>query len=291
MNSIKELGANIGAVDTIQSITSVYEGIASLRMNQVKDTVEKTKQFIEGVATVYQHAKSAYLTSLEKTAKKGKNKIDPLSKLKRNGKTVYVYLSANEHLYGSLIMDVYQDFIIDVAKDTKADVVVIGEFGRALVETASLANKVSYFKINDDKPTPEEITKVFEVLISYQRVILHYGKMRTLLTQVPDRIEITGGVDPTSQPQAVKDYLFEPSPEAVMDFFEGEIIGALFNQKVFEHQLSRFASRMVAMDQASQNALVLTGGLKKDLNRAKKRVQNTKQLDVFAGISLWKGDK
>jgi F-type H+-transporting ATPase subunit gamma len=289
MNSIKELGANIGAVDTIQSITSVYEGIASLRMNQVKDTVEKTKMFIEGVAAVYQHAKSAYLTNLEKSAKKtDKNKTESISKLKRNGKTVYVYLSANEHLYGSLILDVYQDFIADIAKDSQADLVVIGDFGKALVQTAALPNKISYFKINDDKPTPAEITKVFEVLIGYQRVILHYGKMRTLLTQVPERFEITGGVDSSQTQQEVKDYIFEPSPEAVMDFFEGEIIGALFNQKVFEHQLSRFASRMVAMDQASQNALVLIGGLKKDLSRAKKRVQNTKQLDVFAGISLWK---
>ena len=287
MNSIKELGANIGAVDTIESITSVYEGIASLRMNQVKDTVEATKKFIEGVATVYQHAKIAYLSKLQKTLKKAdKDKLEALSKLKRNGRSVYIYLSANEHLYGSLIMDVYKEFIADVSKDPKADVVVIGEFGKALVDIATLPNQVTYFEINDDKPKPEEITKVFEVLIKYERVILHYGKMRTLLTQVPDRIEITGGVD-SSISQEAKDYLFEPSPEAVMDFFEGEIIGALFNQKVFEHQLSRFASRMVAMDQASQNADILIQRLRKELNRAKKRVQNTKQLDVFAGISLW----
>ena len=289
MNSIKELRADIGAVGTIESITSVYQGIASLRMNQVRESVLKTKKFIEGVGFIYHHAKTAYLASLHKIlSSKDKAKIEALSKVKRNGKVAYVYLSANEHLYGSLILDIYKSFIADVGEDRQADVVVIGKFGKALVGTTNLANKIFYFEINDDKPAPGEITRVMELLIGYEKVVVHYGKMETLLTQVPERIEITGGVEEVGAPGgAVKEYLFEPSPEAIIDFFESEIIGALFNQKVFEHQLSRFAARMVAMDQASQNADVITDRLKKDFGRAKRRISNTKQLDVFAGMTLW----
>ncbi len=291
MNSLKELQANIGAVSTIESITSVYQGIASLRMNQVKEGVERTKKFIDGVAQVYHHARQAYIGQIQRQLKASPEDAKKLSFLRRNGKTAYVFLSANEHLYGTLILDIYHAYLNDVMKAGKGELVIVGKFGKSLVSSAGLPFPTFYFEMNDDNPSNEEINKVMSFISQYERVILHYGKMRTILTQDPDRLEISGGVDVEKKTSEAKAYLFEPSPEAIMEFFETEIIAALFYEKVFEHQLTRFAARMVAMDQASQNANLVSGKLHKDLLRAKKRVQNVKQLDRFAGILLWEKKK
>ncbi|MCH7541591.1 hypothetical protein IH981_02305, partial [Patescibacteria group bacterium] len=65
MSSTKELKADLQAIGAIKIITSVYQEIASIRMNQLRDRVVKTREFLDGVAAVYNHAKTAYVVSLQ----------------------------------------------------------------------------------------------------------------------------------------------------------------------------------------------------------------------------------
>lgn len=292
MNSSKELKNEIGTVDTIESITSVYQGIAALRMNQIRENVLKTKEFIDGVAEIYEHAKRDYIATLQKELNKAKTKdeVAGINFIKRNGKTLKVFLSANEHLYGSLIIDIWKKFAADVRKEP-SEILVVGKFGKSLAEAEDFGQKVNYFDLADDNPSIEEIHKLITFVTDYERVIVFYGKVVTALTQEPDKSEITSGVTLERPVSSDKKYLFEPSAKEIIVFFEKEILAAFFNQKLLEHQLSRFSSRMVAMDQASQNAGILTKKLKSDLIHVRRRLQNVSQLEVFSGMSLWGGKK
>jgi F-type H+-transporting ATPase subunit gamma len=290
MNSTNELKNELATVSTIQEITSVYQGIASLRMTQIKDSVAKTKEFIDGLADIYEHAREAYIAQIQVKLKerKGKNKLN-LTSIRRNGKTVTVFLSANEHLYGSLILEIWRKFLADI-KSNPSDILIVGKFGRNLYSSENLNYKLTYFDLADDKPSREEVQKIINFVSEYERIIVHYGQMRTLLTQEPVRNEITGRVVLEKNIPTTKRYIFEPSPEKIIEFFEKEIIAAVFNQKIMEHQLARFSSRMVAMDQASQNAGTLIKELKTQLSHAKKRLDNINQLEVFSAFNLW-GEK
>src|SRR4030043_1596977 len=103
MSSQKELKENLEAVVAISSITSVYQEIASLRMNQLREKVAKTRDFLNGVATIYYHAKAAYIAAVQKQLA-GKKELGSLFFMRRNRKRVIIFLSANEHLYGTLIL-------------------------------------------------------------------------------------------------------------------------------------------------------------------------------------------
>ena len=48
-------------------------------------------------------------------------------------------------------------------------------------------------------------------------------------------------------------YIFEPSVEKILMFFETQIFASLFDQAVRENQLAKFASRILSMDRASDN--------------------------------------
>src|SRR3990167_5397371 len=73
MYSRKEFTENINAATSIKSITTIYQEIASLRMNQLKDKVARTSAFLDGVAEIYNHAKSAYIDIIKsQTVKKDK---------------------------------------------------------------------------------------------------------------------------------------------------------------------------------------------------------------------------
>jgi F0F1-type ATP synthase gamma subunit len=112
--------------------------------------------------------------------------------------------------------------------------------------------------------------------------------MMSVLNQISAKTDITGGINLGQKVQkSAKRYLFEPTPEKVLEFFEAEIIGALFNQTILEHQLARFAARMVAMDQATENANEELKKITRNLRQLRRRILNRKQLEIFAGYSLW----
>ena len=286
MYSRKEFTENINAATSIKSITTIYQEIASLRMNQIKDEVARTSAFLDGVAEIYNHAKSAYIDIIKSQTVKKDKAYNELRFIKRNGKTVLVFLSANEHLYGELILNVWDKFRED-KRQTGHDGVVVGTFGKYLVRNESgLDENVKYFDLDDDKPSQDQINKILDYISKYEQIFVYYGRLITVLNQSPTKEQISGGAT-IEQKVVSKMYLFEPSPQKILEFFETEIISALFNQKVFDHQLSRFASRMVAMDQATENANEIIKKLDRQYKTIKRRVLNKKQQDVFSGILLW----
>ena len=286
MYSRKEFTENINAATSIKSITTIYQEIASLRMNQLKDKVARTSAFLDGVAEIYNHAKSAYIDIIKSQTVKKDKAYKELKFIKMNGKTVLVFLSANEHLYGELILNVWDKFRED-KRQTGLDGVVVGTFGKYLVKNESgLDDNVKYFDLDDDKPGQDQINKILDYISKYEQIFVYYGRLITVLNQSPTKEQISGGAT-LEQKVASKKYLFEPSPQKILEFFETEIISALFNQKVFDHQLSRFASRMVAMDQATENANEIIKKLDRQYKTIKRRVLNKKQQDVFSGILLW----
>jgi F0F1-type ATP synthase gamma subunit len=261
MSNSKQLQEDLEAIGAIKSITSVYQETASLRMNQLRSGVAATREFLEGVSAVYNHAKTAYIASISRRTPKEREKLwKTLSFVRRNSKKVNVFLSANEHLYGTLILDVWGHYLNDLYHE-KADAAVVGSIGKFLLGNEQIETKSKYFELSDDKPDATQIKKVIDFISQYEEVVVYHGQMVTVLHQIPVKSEISGGISFEKRPErSAKRYLFEPSPESILGFFETEIIAALFNQTILEHQLARFAAR---------------------------ELMNRKQLEVFAGFSLW----
>lgn len=290
MFSRKEFKENSEAVSTIKDITGIYQEIALLRMNQLKNGVESTRNFLNGVAKVYTHAKAAYIADWQKGASEDKKRTEKPSLIKRNGKTLLVCLTANEHLYGDLILNVWSQFITELKADPKNEVVVAGVFGKYLIENERIIRpSVTYFDLEDDRPSKSQISKIINFISKYEKIIIYYGQMTSVLEQNPTCASITGDIFQEKVGNKNKRYLFEPSPEKIIEFFENEIISALFIQKVYEHELAKFASRTVAMDQATENAEDMLKKLNRDFNVLRKQILNRKQLEVFAGFGMWGG--
>ena len=72
-----------------------------------------------------------------------------------------------------------------------------------------------------------------------------------------------------------------------MAYFEGQIIGTLFRQKVLEAMLARYAARLTIMDHAVQTVkrTVEQGQMREIM--VKRQEGNKKLLNSFAGMALW----
>jgi len=282
MDTLKKIDQQLKMISALNSITTVYQEIAHLKMMEIRKEVLKTREFLEQLAKVYHSVKKSYL----KFFKKGGGK-EPAFITKKRG-TVAIFLAANEFFYGTLILDIWSK-IYDFWKNNKTDLVVVGRLGKYLAESYKLGNKIFYFELNDEKPEEEKevIKEIIEFVKKYEKIVVFHGKFETILNQEATVTDLSGGIWPEIKTEEVKNYLFEPSPQAVLEFFETEIVGNLFNQTILEHSLAKHTARMIAMYQATENIKQSKKQLEKNRRKLEWQQSDKKQIEIFSGFKLW----
>ena len=92
----KIIAENLEALNSLKDLAESYEEIAVIRMQKIKDSVLKTRDFLQDLSDVFVDLKSSYdrdVKDLLIKRKQGSKTILPL--LQKNGKTLMVYLSSN----------------------------------------------------------------------------------------------------------------------------------------------------------------------------------------------------
>ncbi len=276
MAILKEIKENIKAISNIETITKIYEEITNLRMKKIRQEVLKNREFIEELSRVY--------TYVKKICQQQKKK----SSVKSDRTKIVIFLSCNERFHGPLILNIWKE-VLSFIIGTKADLAVIGRIGKYLAENSGFAHKMSYFDLDDNNPEKEKIKRIIEFIKNknYDEVIVFHGRFQTILSQKIVKTNISGETIPEKELTESKDYLLEPSAEAILEFFESELMLAFFNQAVWEHQLSKYASRMISMYQATQNAKKRKRKLEIEQKKLERQLSNKKQIELFAPLEIY----
>jgi|SRR5690348_17277122 len=282
---------DLEALNTIKDLAESYEEIAVIRMQKIKESVLKTRDFLAGLSDIYVDLKSSYereVKDLMERIKKGEKTL--LQGLQKNGKTLMVYLSSNGRLYGAVTQKTYRLFMADLKKEEfkGSDIAIIGSAGKEMFEGSSERRPFEYFEIPDTSVEVEHIKKIMEKFIQYEKVYVYYGKFGNVIKQTPISTSITGEdifetevVSPT--PREDK-FIFEPTLEKIFHFFETQIMANLFSQTLLENQLARHASRVNAMEEALGHIEEETKKLNALTIRLKHLSQNKKQLETISGV-------
>ncbi|MBI4089081.1 MAG: F0F1 ATP synthase subunit gamma [Candidatus Levybacteria bacterium] len=273
---------------TLNNILETYEEIAATRMARIKSSVLDSRDFLLEINAIFQQVKSSYKDKINLLMKKKKIK-DPtqLTFIKRNGKTLYVLVSANTGLYGEIIRKTY-DIFVDKLKKEPQDVAIIGKLGLGIFKAEKIPAPLTYFDCPDNKIDDQTLRKIVEHLIEYEKVIVFYERFENIVTQSPIVANISGDPLPWEKGAPLAQYFFEPSLEKIMEFFEKEIFGSIFQQIIFESELAKFASRMVSLDLASED---IKNNIKQVIlteNRIKHQENNKRQMEKFASMKLWR---
>ena len=282
MPILKEIKENLKAIANIEAVTKTYQEIANLRMNKIRQEVLDNRGFTEELSRVYTLVKRAYTVQFKnKKPTKAREFI-----IKRKKQRVAVFLSCNERFHGTLILDIWKD-LIKFLTENKADVAVVGRIGKYLAERGGFGHKMFYFELDDDEPEKERVKGIIEFIKNYREIIIFHGRFQTILFQKVVQSDISGGTIEEKELGEIKNYLFEPSPEAVLDFFETELMSAFFNQAILEHRLSRYATRMIAMYQATGSAKKRRKELETEQKKLTRQLLNKEQIEMFSGLQLW----
>jgi F-type H+-transporting ATPase subunit gamma len=273
MPVLKKIKENLRLISYIEMVARVYQESAKMKMNQIRENVLRNREFIDELLKVYFLIKSGSPVS--------KKKIKVTKK-----KRILVFLSSNERFYGNLILDIWKE-VEKFFKDWGGDLAIVGRMGKYLAEKSGFKEEIYYFDLDDERPEIEKIKDIVEFLKNYEEILVFHGRFHTVLTQKVTITNISGKEIEEKRVEKKVDYLFEPSPEEILKFFEEELIFSFFNQCLWEHQLSRYATRMVGMYQAEENAKKLKNKLLIEEMKIKREINNKKQIEQFSQFQLW----
>jgi len=277
----------IGQVSSLQILAKAYGEIAAVRMRKTRFSVVANRDFLAELYRVFEDVRASYAKEVSALAKKIGKSPSHVTFLAHNGKTVSVLLSANTGLYGDIIEATFRPFMGEVRQKT-SEVTIIGRNGLSLFLAEEPNRPYSYFDLADDRVVATDLVQIIKHIVQYSEIHVFYGRFYSVINQRPEQLKVSAEISlasRTGQPQ--REYLFEPSLQNILMFFETEIFASLFEQVVRESQLAKFASRVLAMDRADENTRKEIERLTFEKNRFKHRALNKKQLNTLAGLVNW----
>ncbi len=288
MNSPKEIGNDIETMRAMGDFISTYEEIAANNMRRVRDAVVKRRSFLEEVTKLYNEIKMSYRREVERLMVSNKSTIDSqFGLLKKNGRSVCVLFSTNASFYGDIVTKTYALFKNSWV-EMQGDVVVIGRVGRRVFEQDNPGVEYTYFDYPDTKMDPLLLKPIILHIAAYERVVIFHTQFQTLVNQTPRSFVISESKLDIPTGEVSHKYIFEPSLETIIEYFEKEIFGSIFEQSMHESQLSKLASRMVNLDSAVGNIKKKMG----DLNFRKRLLdhlaRNKQQANAMSRIFMLK---
>lgn len=285
MPTIIDIKENIKSIDALSDLINAYEEIASIRMKKIRDLVLRNRQYQEDVNSIFERVRKSYSREVNKLAK-NRGKTKQITFIPHNGKNVAVLISANTGLYGNIIPDTYRMFIKE-ARETQSEITIVGKYGFQIYLTENIGKPYTYFEYPDYGEDKDKLYEIIKHIVQYEQIHVFYGKFRNIISQEPTMLSVSARLELTDSGEKLEKkemYIFEPTLEKILEYFETQIFSSLFQQSLKESQLSKYASRFVAMDKASSNTENEMKRLEFEKNKIVHSNLNKKQLNAISGL-------
>jgi len=281
----KAIEAEIEQLRGLEVLAQAYEEIASTRMKKTRTEVLTKRGFLGEISDVFEQVRMSYARQVVQLIRsKGLKRGGKITFLAHNGKTVVVFLSANTGLYGEIVRRTFNEFIKEV-RNKNVEVTIVGKQGLALYLQEEPNRPYTYFDLPDFAATSRQVGDIIRHIVAYERIHVYYGKFINVVNQSPNLFAIAAEIDlPEEVDKSPESFIFEPSLEKILMFFETEIFASLFEQTVSESELAKSASRVIAMDKAASNINKYLEALRTERLKEYHRVINRKQLNSLSNI-------
>jgi F-type H+-transporting ATPase subunit gamma len=290
MKSSKFIKNELKSVESLNQLISSLEELSAMRYRKTKNTVLNTRSYLDEINYLYKQVKNNYKKIKESS---GEKFIETKFREPTKG-TVYVLLTANGGLFGDVINRNFLNFKNYISRIPADEIIVVGSVGQKLIEFSDLKGKINYtyFPLSDSSGDRENLDKILRFCLDFKTIVIFYTKFIEILNQKPMADSVTGDIlfeealasFETTKPEFETDFLFEPDIEKVLGLFETQMINTLFEQKVLESGLSKFTSRMVSLDTASQKTNESLKKLKLDYIKLKHIESNKKANVTLSGV-------
>jgi F0F1-type ATP synthase gamma subunit len=247
-------------IETIGRLTEVFEGIASIHLASIRDSVIASEAFFAQLWPIYQSLRIKPQEQMRraKRTKKGRNVIVVVTGEEKFGAQTSEAIT-NEALHGQACSESRGETHGET-HSANTDIIAVGTRGAVLLTEAG-ARPVKQF-IFPASDIDAQVAAIVQELYDYDRITVFYQTYQSLRLQQVTQIDLIssireqGDAVQADQPATIDSgrYLFEPSVSETADYMEAVMMHIAFLQIIMEAKLAGYASRFNAMDRAKKRA-------------------------------------
>ncbi len=182
----------------------------------------------------------------------------PLLAKREAGRQLVIILTSNRGLAGSYNAQVLRSALNTPTDDT--DIATVGRKGLAYIRRFRPDQLVADFEATDSLPRASDIRPITSFAIqeftkgTYHRVLLAYNKFQSTLSQVATIEQLLPVVPPVRESPEQTEYRIEPDPATVLTALLERVVPSRFYQLALDAAASEHSARMLAMQNATENA-------------------------------------
>lgn len=266
------------AMSTLVELTSVFEGIASMRIAQIKNQVLQATQFFHELWAIYSQIR---VDSLFRFGR-------PQTEHTQVKKELFIIITAEGGFSGDIDQKLIQMMISSYDKE-KNDIIVVGHHGATQLAQRSIAFK-KYYKL----PTKDQninVSPIIRDVQQYQSTVVYYQEYISLMVQDVKRIELSAVVQEKGKKAELAsdiiseaNYIFEPSTYEVIGYLERSMMQIALSQLILDSKLAQYASRFRAMSASHTRADEAKNDLHLSYNRARRAIKDERLKEIVNGL-------
>lgn len=260
MASIRILRRRIKSAKNIAQITKAMELVAASKMKKAqaaavagKGYAQKIYEMVTNLAARTEVTNHPYLVRPSELT----------------GKRLIILISTTKGLCGGLNSNLFRFMVKTYPDLEKHDVITIGKKGTSLVMRFGATLKADF---SDTVPFIHAVPAVVELMVTeylaghYDGVDVVFNEFKSALQQIPKKktvlpLTIDAGTQAVDTEDSFSEFVIEPSKKEVFDALLPHYIENQIRDAVLQAEASEHSARMVAMRNATDNALSLIDGL------------------------------
>ena len=278
MRNPKDIEMEEKAIGTLVELTGVFEGIASMRIAQIKNQVLQATAFFNDLWHIYSQIRVDNLFRFGRS-QSGDDVVD---------KELFVIITAEGGFSGDIDLKLVRYMLESYDKD-KQDVLVIGHHGAMQLAQRGVSF-IKYFKL-PKKDENINVTPIIRYVKKYQKTTVYYQQYVSLMVQDVRKIELSAAVQSqgeiSSEAEEVitsANTIFEPSTYKVVDHLESSMMQIAVSQLILDSKLAQYASRFRAMSASHTRAQENKDDLHLELNRAIRGIKDQRLKEIVNGM-------
>ncbi|HRN90549.1 MAG TPA: ATP synthase F1 subunit gamma [Candidatus Saccharibacteria bacterium] len=288
MSSTQVLKSRIRSVKNTKQITKAMQMVAASKMRRVQ---EATK-----ASAPYTDVASEILTYL---ASQGVTRQHKLFETRQIKSRLLIVIASDKGLagaYNSNIVKAYTMALVDDDKNKiKNQTIAIGRKANHFVTRLKDTEVIGVYEGLPDQPSGRDLRAILDTardrFISEEvdAVDVIYTKFISGMRQeVQVKRVLPAGFVETEVGNMIREALYEPDLETVLDGVVYRLIGAQIFQAFLDSKASELSMRMVAMKNATDNASDLVDDLTLEMNKARQGAITQELAEISGGVEALK---
>ena len=288
MSSTQVLKSRIRSVKNTKQITKAMQMVAASKMRRVQ---ESTK-----ASAPYTDVASEILTYLASQGVTRQHKFFDVRSIKNR---LLIVIASDKGLAGAYNSNVVKAYTNALLEDDKAKInnetIAIGRKANQFVTRLKDTKIIGVYEGIPDQPSGRELRAILDtarnkfVNEEVDAVDVIYTKFISGMRQEVDvKRVLPAGFDEMEVGTMIREAVYEPDLESVLDGVVYRLIGAQIFQAFLDSKASELSMRMVAMKNATDNASDLVEDLTLEMNKARQGAITQELAEISGGVEALK---